>query len=73
MIETALGLISPLVDPISAPELSIVVATMMLAGFMRGFVGFGSALIIIMIFSAIFGPVVAVAISCLIGLPAYFF
>ena len=72
MIETALGLISPLVDPISVPELSIVVATMVLAGFMRGFVGFGSALIIIMIFSAIFGPVVAVAISCLIGLPAVF-
>ena len=72
MIETALVLISPLIDPISTPELSIVFATMVLAGFMRGFVGFGSALIIIMIFSAIFGPVVAVATACLIGLPTVF-
>ena len=69
MSETALALLFLLIDTISVPDLVIVFATMVLAGFMRGFVGFGSALIIIMVFSAIFSPVVAVAISCLTGLP----
>ena len=69
MIETALQLFVTLINPITALELVIVIATMVLAGFMRGFTGFGSALIVIMIFSAIFGPVVAVAIACMTGLP----
>ena len=69
MSETALALLFPVIDTISVPDLVIVFATMVLAGFMRGFIGFGSALIIIMVLSAIFSPVVAVAISCLTGLP----
>ena len=39
----------------------------LIAGFMRGFVGFGAAMILIMTLSLILGPRAAVAISSLSG------
>ena len=42
---------------------------MLVAGFMRGFVGFGSALIIVMILSTILGPLFAVPVATLTGIP----
>ena len=47
-----------------------VAGTMLLAGFIRGFVGFGASLIIVMVLSIISEPMVAVAIASLTGLPA---
>jgi uncharacterized protein len=56
----------------SYPILSIVAGTMLLAGFIRGFVGFGASLIIVMVLSTVYGPVMAVPIATLSGLPAMF-
>ena len=39
-------------------------------GFMRGFVGFGGALISILVVSVLIGPRAAVAIAAISGLPA---
>lgn len=54
------------------PVLALVAATMLLAGFIRGFVGFGASLIIVMVLSTVYGPVAAVPIATLSGLPAMF-
>jgi len=48
--------------------LAIAVATVMVSGFVRGFVGFGSSLIIVMVLSVHLGPITAVAIAGLSGL-----
>jgi len=50
----------------------LVVAAVALAGFLRGFVGFGAALITVPVMSLIVGPQLAVAISTVMGLPAIF-
>ncbi|MEM7405434.1 MAG: sulfite exporter TauE/SafE family protein [Pseudomonadota bacterium] len=42
----------------------------LLAGFIRGFLGFGGAMIIIMVLNVTLGPLMAVAVACLSGLPA---
>lgn len=44
------------------------VAAVLLAGFMRGFVGFGSAMVLVMILSLLFGPRAAVPIISLAGI-----
>lgn len=49
---------------------SLVVAAVALGGFLRGFVGFGAALVIVPVLGLVVGPRAAVAISCLMGLPA---
>jgi len=49
--------------------IATVAGTILLAGFIRGFVGFGASLIIVMVLSIIKEPMVAVAIACLTGLP----
>ena len=59
-----------LLGPVSSTGLAIVAGTVLLAGFIRGFVGFGAALIIVMVLSAVFGPVMAVPAANLTGLPA---
>ena len=59
-----------LLGPVSSTGLAIVAGTVLLAGFIRGFVGFGAALIIVMVLSAVFGPVIAVPAANLSGLPA---
>ena len=60
------GLIS---DTFSGLELALVLGAVTFAGFIRGFLGFGSALIIIMVVSAVLGPRAAVPIAGLAGLP----
>ena len=47
-----------LLDPVSYVSLIVVTVSILLAGFIRGFVGFGAALILVMVLSAVFGPVV---------------
>ncbi len=47
----------------------LVVVTVFAAGFMRGFVGFGAALIIVPVLSLVFGPKAAVAMLIVIDLP----
>ncbi|MFT6583205.1 MAG: sulfite exporter TauE/SafE family protein [Alphaproteobacteria bacterium] len=42
----------------------------LLAGFLRGFVGFGGALVVVMTLSVVLGPLAAVPISFLSGLPS---
>ncbi len=59
-----------LLGPVSVLELALVAATLLIAGFLRGFVGFGGALIVIMVVSAVFGPLIAVPIAVLTGLPS---
>ena len=49
---------------------ALIALTVAFAGFLRGFVGFGAALIIAMVLSAILGPTLAVPIATLSGLPA---
>ena len=50
--------------------LALVVAAVLLAGFLRGFVGFGAALISVPVISLILGPHMAIAVTNVMGLPA---
>ncbi|NKB56400.1 MAG: TSUP family transporter [Alphaproteobacteria bacterium] len=59
-----------LVGPISTAGVTLVVGAILFAGFLRGFVGFGAALIIVMVLSVVLGPLIAVPIANLAGLPA---
>lgn len=72
MLHHFLDFIEPLTRSLAGWQLALVVATAFVGGFMRGFVGFGSALVVIMVFSAIFGPLVAVPVAALLGLPSAF-
>ena len=47
-----------------------VLCTVMFAGFLRGFVGFGAALIVVPVLSLVYGPIIAVPASILLALPA---
>src|SRR5262245_64277522 len=44
----------------------------MIAGLLRGFVGFGAALISVPVFSLVLGPHAAIAVNNVMGLPAVF-
>lgn len=55
--------------PLDARLIAVVMAAV-IGGFMRGFVGFGGALVSVPLLTIAFGPRDAVAISSLIGLPA---
>ena len=55
---------------LSYAALAVVAGAVLLAGFLRGFVGFGAALVIIMVLSVVLGPVAAVPISSLAGVPS---
>ncbi|MBH67500.1 MAG: hypothetical protein CMM58_04030 [Rhodospirillaceae bacterium] len=61
--------IESVLSPISIDDLILISAGMMLAGFVRGFVGFGASLIIVMVVSVALGPLLAVPIAALSGLP----
>jgi len=52
------------------PELALVATTLAVAGYVRGFIGFGASLIIVMVLSLILGPKAAVPIAGLSGLPS---
>jgi len=62
-------LLSTITETLSGAELALVLGAVAMAGFIRGFLGFGSALIIIMVVSAVLGPREAVPIAGLAGLP----
>jgi len=57
--------------PIDARLVAVLIAVM-IAGLLRGFVGFGAALISIPIFSLVLGPHAAIAVNNVMGLPAVF-
>jgi uncharacterized membrane protein YfcA len=57
--------------PIDA-RLVVVLIAVTIAGLLRGFVGFGAALISVPVFSLVLGPHAAIAINCVMGLPAVF-
>jgi uncharacterized protein len=57
--------------PIDA-RLVVVVIAVMVAGLLRGFVGFGAALISVPVFSLVLGPHAAIAVNNVMGLPAVF-
>lgn len=59
-----------LVGSISALQFALTAGAVFFAGFLRGFVGFGAALVIVMVLSIAFGPAVAVPVANLSGLPA---
>ena len=52
------------------PVFVLIACIISVAGFMRGFVGFGAALITVPTLSLLIGPLVAVPVSVIIGLPA---
>jgi uncharacterized protein len=51
---------------------AVVIVAVTIAGLLRGFVGFGAALISVPVFSLVLGPHAAVAINSVMGLPAVF-
>jgi len=53
-------------------HLAVATAATFVGGFIRGFVGFGGALVSILVISLLLGPKAAVAIATLAGLPAMF-
>jgi uncharacterized protein len=57
--------------PIDLPLLAVV-AAVLIGGFMRGFVGFGGALVTVPVLSVIWGPQAAVAITGVMGIPSLF-
>ena len=57
--------------PIDA-RLVVVLIAVTIAGLLRGFVGFGAALISVPVFSLVLGPHAAIAINSVMGLPAVF-
>lgn len=62
--------LASLYHQLSGPEIAFVAGAMLVAGFIRGFVGFGASLIIVMVLSMVLGPLAAVPIASLSGLPA---
>ncbi|MGI9409108.1 MAG: TSUP family transporter [Hyphomicrobiaceae bacterium] len=59
-----------LTDQIPLHAAAIIFAAVAIAGFMRGFLGFGGAVVIIMTLNALLGAHYAVPVACLAGLPA---
>jgi uncharacterized membrane protein YfcA len=57
------------IGQLSYLQIGLIIGTMVLAGFVRGFVGFGASLIIVMVLSLVLEPLLAVPISMLSGLP----
>jgi hypothetical protein len=51
-------------------RLAVVFLAVMVAGLLRGFIGFGAALISVPVFSLVLGPHAAIAVNNVMGLPA---
>ncbi len=62
--------LADLVGPAGYPGLALVAGAVLLGGFLRGFVGFGSALVTVPVLSLAYGPLVGLPIAALLGLPA---
>lgn len=65
-------LLNELIAQTGVPALWIITAGVLMGGFIRGFVGFGGAMIVVLAISLTLGPKIAVAASCLSGLPVMF-
>lgn len=55
--------------PIDA-HFALMTAAVLLAGFLRGFIGFGAALIIVPVLSLVLGPQIAIAVLTVMGFPS---
>jgi uncharacterized membrane protein YfcA len=64
--------LSELINNHADERLVIVALAVFLAGFLRGFVGFGAALVSVPIISLMFGPLMALPIMTVMGLPSTF-
>ena len=53
-------------DPLTV---TVMLAAMVVAGFMRGFVGFGASMIMVLVLSHVISPAAAVAVASLSGVP----
>jgi uncharacterized membrane protein YfcA len=53
-------------------RLALVAGAVLLGGFLRGFVGFGAALVSVPVISLVVGPHIAVAVVTIMGLPSIF-
>lgn len=62
--------IRPLFEIAFDARLGLVVAAIVLAGFLRGFIGFGAALITVPVVSLAYGPHIAVPVVTIMGLPS---
>ena len=62
-----MDLIQSILGPITGTTALLSVAAVFVAGFVRGFVGFGAAMIVIMALSIVLGPRSAVAVASLAG------
>ncbi len=60
----------PFLDIAIDGRLGLVIAAIALAGFIRGFVGFGAALIIVPVLSLTYGPHIAIPALTVMGLPS---
>ncbi len=63
------------IDILSGHSIGALAATagaVMLAGFLRGFVGFGGAVAIVLVMSAAYDPLIAIPVASLVGVPSTF-
>ncbi|MCB1744077.1 MAG: sulfite exporter TauE/SafE family protein [Gammaproteobacteria bacterium] len=58
-----------LLSDLDAASLVLLLGAAALGGFIRGFTGFGGALVVILVTSVVYGPTVAVPLASLSGLP----
>ena len=65
-------LLHELIGQTSGLAFAVITAGVLIGGFIRGFVGFGGAMIVVLAISLTLGPKIAVAASCLSGLPVMF-
>ena len=68
MLTTAIDILSGH----SIGALAATAAAVMLAGFLRGFVGFGGAIAIVLVMSAAYDPMIAIPVASLVGVPSTF-
>ncbi len=61
--------LADLIGPAGYPGLALVVGAVLLGGFLRGFVGFGGAMVNVPVLSLTYGPLAGLAISALLSLP----
>ena len=64
-----MGLIGSL-DLVLDASLIAIISAVIIGGFLRGFVGFGAALVIVPVLTLTMGPHLAVAVASIVGLPA---
>ncbi|MFV0295572.1 MAG: sulfite exporter TauE/SafE family protein [Hyphomicrobiaceae bacterium] len=57
-------------DVVFSRGFAVIAAAVLLAGFLRGFIGFGAALVSMPVISLVLGPTTAVAIVTIMGLPS---